>query len=250
MECTGSVEPRQPHRVPSGYPPPGFPQLQASLSRSMASFGARSCPVFQDPDPRDQTRAHDGNRYRNPSLKARTSTVAMCVNVAVARWNRMGEHDTCRVPLDSSVPARHVHDLHFLQEAPRLERGAGELPGRPPNRETPMRASTENIGIARHREGLDRLEPTAPSGQGSCWYRMLRWWSGNPRRRRPLQAPRTALHRAAGRAGAGAGPTGYRSDIPWRWPTPAPPGHACGRTAPWEAWCAISVRGSPARRRS
>ena len=41
-------------------------------------------------------------------------------------------------------------------------------------RETPMRASTENIGIARHREG-------------------------NPRRRRRLQAPRTAFDAAAAR---------------------------------------------------
>ena len=130
-------------------------------------------------------------------------------------------------------------------------------------RETPMRSSTENIGIARHREGLDlirigkpprgefaawrygdqfrrryrlaalggvgwlgfgvasitlpiafptilaiagglgvdRLEPFAPFSQGSCWCRRLRWWSGNPRRCRRLQAPRTAFDAAAARRG-------------------------------------------------
>ncbi len=89
-------------------------------------------------------------------------------------------------PLNPSVPDRRVPDLHVLQEAPRLERGRGGLPRRPSPclrsgeesplweavetcerlfRATRIRTSTENVGLARHTEGLELVrigEPLRP----------------------------------------------------------------------------------------
>lgn len=98
----------------------------------------------------------------------------------------MRKHDTRRTPLNPSVPDRRVPDLHVLQEAPRLERSRGALPRRPspclrsgdgsPSgwfaetcerlfRATRIRTSTENVGLARHTEGLELVrigEPLRP----------------------------------------------------------------------------------------